>query len=70
MIGLMEAEIAQQETMIKLGQMYGTLTPQMIDTVDAVKAVIFGEVEEEGGNLPVAGNGGEVKVFQSPLEMD
>ena len=69
MIGLMEAEIAQQETMIKLGQMYGTLTPQMVDTVDAVKAVIFGEVEEEG-SLPVAGSGGEVEGFQSPLEMD
>lgn len=69
MIGLMEAEIAQQETMIKLGQMYGTLTPQMTDTVDAVKAVIFGEVEEDG-SLPVAGNDGEEGAFRSPLEMD
>jgi len=68
MIGLMEAEIVQQETMIKLGQMYGTLTPQMIDTVDAVKAVIFGEVED-GGALPMA-DGGEVGGFRSPLEMD
>jgi len=68
MIGLMEAEIAQQETMIKLGQMYGTLTPEMIGTVDAVKAVIFGEVED-GDALPVA-DGGEVGGFRSPLEMD
>ena len=28
MIGLMEAEITQQETMIKLGQIYGTLPPR------------------------------------------
>lgn len=68
MIGLMEAEIAQQETMIKLGQMYGTLTPQMVDTVDAVKAVIFGEVEDQG-SLPMA-DGGDAGGFHSPLEMD
>jgi len=68
MIGLMEAEIAQQETMIQLGQMYGTLTPQMIGTVDAIKGVIFGEMEEEGA-LPMA-DGGEVGGFRSTLEMD
>ena len=68
MIELMEAEIAQQETLHKLGQMYGTLTPEMISTVDAVKTVIFGEPEGES-TLPEA-RGGDVGAFHSPLEMD
>jgi len=68
MIDLMEAEIAQQETLHKLGQMYGTLTPEMINTVDAVKTVIFGEAEVESA-LPEA-RGGDVGSFHSPLEMD
>lgn len=68
MIELMEAEIAQQETLHKLGQMYGTLTPEMISTVDAVKTVILGEAKEES-TLPEA-RGGDIEAFHSPLEMD
>jgi len=67
MIELMEAEIAQQETLHKLGMMYGTLTPEMMSTVDAVKTVIFGETEDELA-LPEA-KGDEATAFQSPLEM-
>jgi hypothetical protein len=69
MIDMMEAEIAQQQTLIKLGSMYGTLTPEMMSTVDAVKTVIFGEPEDEGGILPAAGEVG-TGTFKSPLEMD
>lgn len=69
MIDLMEAEIAQQQTLIKLGKMYGTFTPEMMSTVDAVKTVIFGEPEDEGNILPSAR---DVRIgqFKSPLEMD
>jgi hypothetical protein len=49
--------------------MYGTLTPEMMSTVDAVKTVIFGEPEDEGGILPAAGEVG-TGTFKSPLEMD
>nr|WP_319394772.1 hypothetical protein [uncultured Desulfobacter sp.] len=69
MIDMMEAEIAQQQTLIKLGSMYGTLTPEMMSTVDAVKTVIFGEPEDQGGILPAAGDVG-TGTFKSPLEMD
>ncbi|CAG35951.1 unknown protein [Desulfotalea psychrophila LSv54] len=68
MIDIMEAEIVQQETMHRIGQMYGTLTPEMLSTVSAVKAVVFGEIEEEG-SLPVIGSS-EQGGFQSPLEME
>jgi hypothetical protein len=50
-VDLMEGEIAHQESFLVIGQMYGTLTPEMIDTVDQIKTVIFGEYEE-GGTLP------------------
>ncbi len=65
MIDLMDAEMARQETIIKLGSMYGTITPEMTSTVDAVKTVIFGEAETES-TLPEAPEG-EVGGFQSPL---
>lgn len=65
MIDLMDAEMARQETIIKLGSMYGTITPEMSGTVDAVKTVIFGEPEGES-SLPEA-PGGEAGGFQSPL---
>lgn len=68
MIDLMEAEIAQQETIIQLGGMYGTLTPEMANTVESVKTVIFGEDEGEF-SLPEA-PAGDAGVFHSPLEMD
>ena len=69
MIDLMEAEITQQQAVIKLGQMYGTLTPEMLSTVDAVKTVIFGEPEDSSGLLPSAEDVGAGQ-FKSPLEMD
>jgi len=69
MIDLMEADIARQQTVIKLGQMYGTLTPEMMSTVDAVKTVIFGEPEDDSGILPT-GEEGSAEQFKSPLEMD
>ncbi len=65
MIDLMDAEMARQETIIKLGSMYGTITPEMSDTVGAVKTVIFGEPEGES-TLPEA-PGGEAGGFESPL---
>lgn len=68
MIGMMEAEIPQQRAIIELGRLYGTLTPEMVETVDAIKEVIFGEVEEDSV-LPVH-QGGEVGTFQSTLEME
>jgi hypothetical protein len=68
MIDLMEAEIAQQETIIQLGGMYGTLTPEMANTVEAVKSVIFGEDEGETA-LPEAPKG-ESGAYRSPLEME
>lgn len=67
MIDLMEAEIAQQETLHKLGMMYGTMTPEMISTVEAVKTVIFGEADD-GSALPEA-KGTASGTFKSPLEM-
>jgi len=69
MIDLMEAEMAQQETIIKLGSMYGTITPEMTNTVDAVKSVIFGEEDSENAGLPDTVES-ETGTFQSPLEMD
>jgi hypothetical protein len=68
MIDMMDAEIAQQQTIIKLGGMYGTLTPQMANTVEAVKNVIFGEDEGENA-LPTAPPAPNAGGFQSPLEM-
>ncbi|MEH0022097.1 MAG: hypothetical protein V6Z89_20765 [Desulfobacter sp.] len=68
MIDLMEAEISQQETYIRLGRMYGTLTSEMMETVQAVKSVVFGEAEDDSA-LPFMedeNSGG----FHSPLEMD
>ena len=67
-IDLMDAEIARQETLHKLGQMYGTLTPEMMNTVSAVKAVIFGE-QDNYQALPEAGPK-ETGKFKSPLEME
>ncbi len=66
MIDLMEAEIAQQEVYMRLGRLYGTLTPEMTDTVGAVKNVIFGE-EEGTSSVPIA-PGGEPGGYSSPLE--
>lgn len=68
MIDLMEAEIAQQQTIMKLGKLYGTLTPKMISTVDAVKTVIFGE-PDDGLSIPAA-IGNDAGAFHSPLEME
>ena len=67
MIDIMEAEIAQQETIHQLGQMYGTLTPEMITTVDAVKAVIFGDIDD-GSVLPEA-HSANAESYRSPLEL-
>ncbi len=68
MIDIMEAEMAQQETVLQIGNMYGTLTPEMTNTVSSIKSVIFGE-EEGGQYLPDASNP-EDGGFHSPLEME
>ena len=68
MIELMEAEIAQQETLIIFGEMYGTLTPEMTSSVEAVKAILFGEVGTESALLEA--RDGDAQAFRSPLEMD
>lgn len=67
LIGLMEGEISRQSTIIELGNMYGTLTPEMTNTVSGVKTLIFGE-PEAGGGLPEAMEK-EKAGFESPLEI-
>lgn len=68
MIDLMEAEMTRQETIISLGRMYGTITPEMTNTVESVKSVIFGEPESETA-LPKA-MGEKEDGFHSPLALD
>lgn len=67
LIDLMEGEISRQSTIIELGNMYGTLTPEMTKTVSGVKTLIFGEPEAEG-RLPEAMEQ-EKTGFESPLEI-
>ncbi len=67
-IDLMEAEIAQQETVLELGRMYGTITPEMSSTVENVKVLIFGEADVDSSVPEAMGDG--VAQFRSPLEMD
>jgi len=65
-IDLMEAEIGRQQTIIELGRMYGSVTPEMVKMVDNVKSIIFGE-EEVRGTVP-AGPAAELNTFESNLE--
>jgi hypothetical protein len=65
-IDLMEAEIGRQQTIIELGRMYGSVTPEMVKTVDNVKNIVFGE-EDARGTVP-AGPVSESTEFQSNLE--
>lgn len=67
LIDLMEAEISRQATIIEIGKMYGTMTPEMIETVSGVKTLIFGE-SDDGAGLPEA-MGKEKTGFESPLEI-
>ncbi len=67
-VDLMEAEMIRQETIIRLGRMYGTITPEMESTVDAVKNIIFGEAEDES-DIPESLEGG-AGGFKSPLEIE
>ena len=69
MIDIMDAEISQQITLHTLVQAYGTLTPEMIETVDNVKNVIFGEPDDDSA-LPNMHNGNIHGGFVSPLEME
>jgi hypothetical protein len=65
-IDLMEAEIGRQQTIIELGRLYGSVTPEMVRMVDNVKSIVFGE-EETRGSVP-AGPQPEHAVFKSNLE--
>jgi len=52
-IDLMEGQIAQQKTLIEIGQMYGGINDEMIGVVGSVKNVIFGEEGDyENAELP------------------
>lgn len=51
-LNLIEADIAQQEIVLDVFEMYGEVTPDMINTLNGVKTVLFGEVVEEEGYQP------------------
>ena len=67
-IDLMEAEIGRQQTIIELGRMYGSLTSEMVGTVDNVKNIVFGEEEIREGALSPPPLPEEAAEFISPLE--
>jgi hypothetical protein len=69
LVDLMEGEIPRQESYLIIGEMYGSLTPEMIDTVDQIKTVIFGEYEE-GGALPENFEKYDTRKIGHSLELD
>lgn len=54
-IDLIESDIARQEVILNVFKMYGEVTPEMMNTLNAVKNVLFGEeIDNEEDVLPEA----------------
>ena len=67
-IDLMEAEIGRQQTIIELGRMYGSISSEMLGTVDNVKNIVFGEEVASAGAGAAPPPPEEPADFVSPLE--
>ena len=67
LIALTRDEISRAKLMIDLDQAYGIITPEMIEMVDQVKTILFGETGE-GGGIPDPPPGSTTAEYQSPLE--
>lgn len=50
-LDLLEAQLSRQEQFLNLNEAFGNVTPEMIETMDTVKGVIFGE-ETGASTLP------------------
>lgn len=68
LIARTQEEIGRAALMEQLNQSFGSITPEMQQVVDGVKAILFGDVTD---GIQIAGPppGTEDKPYRSPLEM-
>jgi len=69
LLGLIREEIGRSRLMVEIGQSWGIVSPEMQNTVQGVKSILFGQDVESGKQVEKLTASAADTIYRSPLEL-